>query len=131
MAKELRQSLEKLRAAADITRALAVQMDELLRLREAVQKAEEATARRRPKQRHREIIISPACRARADAPGIEASEAPPCYRARQSSFPASSRNAHSKKAQGKKSFPWQTVHAIPVAIMKCRASRKDRWAAAL
>ena len=56
MAEELRQSLEKLRAAADITHALAVQMAELLKLREAVQKAEEATARKRPKQRHREII---------------------------------------------------------------------------
>ena len=48
MAEELRQSLEKLKAAADITHALAVQMAELLKLREAVQKAEEATARRRP-----------------------------------------------------------------------------------
>ena len=40
MAEELRQSLEKLGAAADTTHALAVQMAELLKLREAVQKAE-------------------------------------------------------------------------------------------
>jgi hypothetical protein len=118
MAKELRQSLEKLRAAADITRALAVQMDELLKLREAVQKAEEATARRRPKQRHREIIISPACRARADAPGIEARAKPrlatehgnQVFQIRSSVLQcnftvASSRDAHSKKAQGKKALP--------------------------
>ncbi|MCA6120217.1 hypothetical protein J6524_36115 [Bradyrhizobium sp. WSM 1738] len=51
MAEELRQSLEKLRAAADITRSLAVQMAELLELREAVQRAEEATARRTPNGR--------------------------------------------------------------------------------
>jgi hypothetical protein len=56
MAEELRQSLEKLRAAADITRALAAQMAELLQLREAVQRAEEETARRRPNQGYREII---------------------------------------------------------------------------
>ena len=42
MAKELHQSLERLRGAE---RALAVQMTELLKLREAVQRAEEATAR--------------------------------------------------------------------------------------
>ena len=71
MAEELRQSLEKLRRQADITHALAVQMAELLKLREAVQKAEEATARRRPKQRHR-VMITTAYRAPADAPGIEA-----------------------------------------------------------
>ena len=70
MAEELRQSSEKLRAVADITHALAVQMGELLKLREAVQKAEEAMARRRPKQRHREIIVSAACCVQADAAGI-------------------------------------------------------------
>jgi hypothetical protein len=42
MAKELHQSLEELRGAADIVSALAVQMTELLKLREAVQRAEEA-----------------------------------------------------------------------------------------
>ena len=42
MAEELHQSLEKLKGAADIVGALAVQMAELLELREAVQKAEEA-----------------------------------------------------------------------------------------
>ena len=41
MAKELHQSLEKLRGAADIVSALAVQMTEL-KLREAVQRSEEA-----------------------------------------------------------------------------------------
>ena len=44
MTKESRQSLEKLRGIADITNALAGQMAELLKLREAVQKAEEARA---------------------------------------------------------------------------------------
>jgi hypothetical protein len=70
MTKELRQSLEKLWSAADTTYALAVQMTELLKLREAVQKADEATARKGAKQRHREII-SNAYRAQADAPEIE------------------------------------------------------------
>jgi hypothetical protein len=46
-------------------------MAELLKLREAVQKAEEAAARRRPKQRHR-VMITTAYRAPAYAPGIEA-----------------------------------------------------------
>jgi 8-oxo-dGTP diphosphatase len=69
MAEELRQ-LEKLRAAAEITRSLAVQMAELLELREAVLRAEEAKARRRPNQRYREII-SAAYRAHADAREIE------------------------------------------------------------
>jgi hypothetical protein len=56
MAEELRRSLEKLKVAADITRALGAQMAELLELREAVQKAEDATARRRPNQRYRETV---------------------------------------------------------------------------
>jgi hypothetical protein len=64
MAKELRQSSEKLRAVADITRALTVQMDELLKLREAVQKAEEATARGGPsrplnRQQLNQLMIEP------------------------------------------------------------------------
>ena len=62
MAEELRQSLEKLGRQL-IAHALAVQMAELLKLREAVQKAEEATARK---------MITTAYRAPADAPGIEA-----------------------------------------------------------
>lgn len=70
MAEELRHSFEKLKATADITRALAVQMTELLKLREAVQRAEEVTARKRPKQHHR--AISTVYRARAGAPGMEA-----------------------------------------------------------
>jgi len=118
MAKELRQSLEKLRALTDITRALAVQMGELLKLREAVQKAEEAAARGGPKQRYREIIISPACRARADSTGIEARAKPrlatergnQVFQIRSSVLGcnftgASSRSAHSKKAKGKKALP--------------------------
>jgi hypothetical protein len=56
MAEEWRHSLEKLKIAADITRALAAQMAELLELREAVQTAEDATARRRPNQRNRETV---------------------------------------------------------------------------
>ncbi len=57
MAEELRHSLEKLKFAADITRALAAQMAELLALREAVQKAEAVTAPcRRPSQRYCETV---------------------------------------------------------------------------
>ncbi|MFG3595180.1 hypothetical protein [Bradyrhizobium sp. RDI18] len=63
MAEGLRHSLEKL---TEITRSLAVQMAELLELREAVQRAEEATARTRPNQRYREIF-SAAHRAQAEA----------------------------------------------------------------
>ncbi len=56
MAEELRHSLEKLKFAADITRALAAQMAELLELREAVQKAEDATVPRRPSQRYCQTV---------------------------------------------------------------------------
>lgn len=70
MTKELRQSLEKLRGTAHITYALAVQMTELLKLREAIQKAEQATERKGAKQRHRETI-SNAYRAQADVPEIK------------------------------------------------------------
>ena len=51
--RELRQTLKKLQSVADITCALGVQMATLRKLREAVQKAEEATART-AKQRHHE-----------------------------------------------------------------------------
>ena len=71
MTKESRQSLEKLRGIADITNALAGQMAELLKLREAVQKAEEARARKTAMQRHRESI-STAHRTKADALEMEA-----------------------------------------------------------
>jgi hypothetical protein len=70
MAEELRHSLEKLRFATEITRSLAVQMAELVELREAVQRAEEATVRTRSNQRYREIS-SAARRAHADAREIE------------------------------------------------------------
>ena len=43
--RELRQTLKKLRGVADITCALGVQIATLRKLREAVQKTEEATAR--------------------------------------------------------------------------------------
>jgi hypothetical protein len=69
MAEDLRQSFEQLRAAADTTRALAVQMAELLKLREEVQSAEEATASKRRNQHHR-VITSAAYPARADVPGV-------------------------------------------------------------
>ena len=71
MTMESRQSLEKLRAIADITNALVVQMAELLKLREAVHKAEEAATRKTAKQRHHEII-STAYRAKAEALEMEA-----------------------------------------------------------
>ena len=66
MTTESRQSLERLRGLADVTKALAGQMAELLKLREAVQKAEEARKRKTAMQRHRESI-STAHRAKADA----------------------------------------------------------------
>ena len=134
MAKELRQSLEKLRAAADITRALAAQMAELLELREAVQRAEEATARKRPKQRHREII-SAAYRARADARGMEAQvKRRPATRRGSQIFSngswglrfnftrGSSRRAYSKRHKENKSSPRQIIHAIAVAMKKAAAA---------
>ena len=70
MAEELRQSLEKLRVVTEVTRSLAVQMAELHELREAVQRAEAATARRRPNQRYRKIF-SAAYHGRAGADEIE------------------------------------------------------------
>ena len=48
MAKKSRRSLEELRAAGNITHSLAVQMAELLKLRQAVQEAEEAATHKRP-----------------------------------------------------------------------------------
>ena len=71
MTKESRQSSEKLRGIANITNALVVQMAELLKLREAVQKAEEASARKTAMQRHHEIS-STVYRAQADALEMEA-----------------------------------------------------------
>lgn len=71
MAEELRKSFEKLRAAADITRALGVQMAELLKLREDVQRAEEATASKRPNRHHRGVT-SAAYPPRAGVPGVTA-----------------------------------------------------------
>ena len=47
LTKELRQVLENLRATEDARRALTAQMAELLKLREAVEKTEEAAARKR------------------------------------------------------------------------------------
>jgi len=71
MTKESRQSSEKLRGIANITNALVVQMAELLKLREAVQKAEEASARKTAMQRHHETS-STAYRAQADALELKA-----------------------------------------------------------
>jgi hypothetical protein len=65
MTKESRQSSETLRGIANITNALVVQMAELLKLREAVQKAEEASARKTAMQRQHGIS-STAYRAQAD-----------------------------------------------------------------
>jgi len=47
MMKEFRRSLERLKRAADASAALAGQMSELLKLRKAVQRAEEAAARKK------------------------------------------------------------------------------------
>jgi hypothetical protein len=71
MTKESRQSSETLRGIANITNALVVQMAELLKLRESVQKAEEASARKTAMQRHHETS-STAYRAQADALELEA-----------------------------------------------------------
>src|SRR3977135_390475 len=71
MTKESRQSSETLMGIANITNALVVQMAELLKLRESVQRAEEASARKTAMQRHHGII-STAYRAQADALEIEA-----------------------------------------------------------
>jgi len=71
MTKESRQSSETLMGIANITNALVVQMAELLKLRESVQKAEEASARKTAMQRHHEIS-STAYRAQADALELEA-----------------------------------------------------------
>ena len=56
MTKDFRQTLERFQGTADITRALAAQMAELRKLREAVKKTEEAAARKEAKQRSREFI---------------------------------------------------------------------------
>ena len=74
MAEELRHSLEKLKVAADITRALGAQMAELLELREAVQQAEDAVTRRGATQRSRETV-SVAYRAQSN--GIRKAKARP------------------------------------------------------
>lgn len=74
MAEELRHSLEKLKVAADITRALAAQMAELLALREAVQKAEDVTARRRPGQLYCQTV---SVAHRAQSNGIRKTKARP------------------------------------------------------
>ena len=50
--RELRQTLKKLRGVADITCALGVQIATLRKLREAVQKTEEATARTAKQRQH-------------------------------------------------------------------------------
>ena len=128
MTKELRDSLDKLRAIADIANALVVQMAELLKLREAVRKAEEARARKTAKQRHREII-STAYRAKADAFEMEAQAKhrlatrrdndafSSCSSGHRREFSrASLRSAHSKRHKENKSSAWQTIHAIPVAM---------------
>ena len=47
LTKELCQVLEKLQATEDVRRTLTAQMAELLKLREAVEKTEEAVARKR------------------------------------------------------------------------------------
>jgi hypothetical protein len=72
MTKEPRQSSEKLRGIANITNALVVQMAELLKLREAVQKAEEASARKTAAMQRQHGISSTAYRAQADALEMEA-----------------------------------------------------------
>ena len=95
--RELRQALKKLQSAADITCALGVQMATFRKLREAVQKAEEATART-AKQRHHE---------KHSLAGQRKDQAFSRFGPINFSR-ASSRSAHSRR-QGSKSFPWEAI----------------------
>jgi len=95
--RELRQALKKLQSAADITCALGVQMATFRKLREAVQKAEEATART-AKQRHHE---------KHSLAGQRKDQAFSRFGPIDFSR-ASSRSAHSRR-QGSKSFPWEAI----------------------
>ena len=99
--RELRQTLKKLRGVADITCALAIQMARLRKLREAVQKAEEATART-AKQRHHEKR-SLATQRKDQAFSRSGSSGLRCNFTR-----TSSRSAHSRR-QGHEGFPWEVV----------------------
>lgn len=75
MTVESRPSLEKLRAAAIITHALAVQMSELLKLREAVQRAEQAAAVKRPARSQRgDQLFSRSVPWRSDSISLEAAQ---------------------------------------------------------
>ena len=99
--RELRQTLKKLRGVADITCALAVEMARLRKLREAVQKAEEATAST-AKQRHYEKHSLASQRldqafSRSGSSGL-----------RCNFTSASSRSAHSRR-QGNEGFPWEAI----------------------
>ena len=122
MAEELRQSLEKLGAAADVSHALAVQMAELLKLREA-DGAQQAQATS-PRDDH--YRVSRTGRRTWNSGAREASPRRPEPQSRVlqigssglrfNSTRASSRSAHSKRHKENKSSPWQTFHAIPVAM---------------
>ena len=99
--RELRQTLKKLQSVADITCAFAVEMARLRKLREAVQKAEEATART-AKQRHYEKHSLASQRldqafSRSGSSGL-----------RCNFTSASSRSAHSRR-QGNEGFPWEVI----------------------
>ena len=99
--RELRQTLKKLRGVADITCTLAVEMARLRKVREAVQKAEEATART-AKQRHHEKHSLASQRldqafSRSGSSGL-----------RCNFTSASSRSAHSRR-QGNEGFPWEAI----------------------
>jgi len=99
--RELRRTLKRLRGVADITCALAVEMARLRKLREAVQKAEEATAST-AKQRHYEKHSLASQRldqafSRSGSSGL-----------RCNFTSASSRSAHSRR-QGNEGFPWEAI----------------------
>ena len=99
--RELRRTLKRLRGVADITCALAVEMARLRKVREAVQKAEEATART-AKQRHYEKHSLASQRldqafSRSGSSGL-----------RCNFTSASSRSAHSRR-QGNEGFPWEAI----------------------
>ena len=99
--RELRRTLKRLRGVADITCALAVEMARLRKVREAVQKAEEATERT-AKQRHHEKHSLASQRldqafSRSGSSGL-----------RCNFTSASSRSAHSRR-QGNEGFPWEAI----------------------
>ena len=95
--RELRQTLKKLRGVADITRAVAIQMARLRKLREAVQRTEEATARTAKQRQHEKHSLATQRKDQAfPDPVARASDV------------ISLRSAHSGR-QGNRGSPWEVI----------------------